>query len=129
MQIALSLSKRRIAIVGSRGFPQLDEVRKFVKSLPEDTVVVSGGAPGVDRAAELAAKERGLEVLIFLAEWDRLGKRAGFVRNKKIVQAADEVVAFWDGVSPGTRSTLELARAANKPVKIVHPSPENGHKP
>lgn len=53
------------------------------------------------------------------AEWLKLGKGAGMVRNKLIVRDAEKVVAFWDGESPGTRSTVEMARKAGKPVEIV----------
>ncbi len=48
----------RIAIVGSRGLPRPDLIEAFVASLPAGTVVVSGGARGVDTVAEQAARER-----------------------------------------------------------------------
>lgn len=51
-----------VAIVGSREFPELDRVRDFVRSLPEDACVISGGARGVDQAAEVEAQRRGLFV-------------------------------------------------------------------
>ena len=46
----------RVAVVGSRSFPQLDNVRWFVNELPEGVIVVSGGAHGVDTAAAQAAR-------------------------------------------------------------------------
>lgn len=52
----------KIAIVGSRGFSDLERVTQFVASLPEGYIVVSGGAPGVDRAAENAAVSQGRSV-------------------------------------------------------------------
>lgn len=42
----------RVAIIGSRRFPYPIVVVDFVRSLPAGTVVVSGGAPGVDSWAE-----------------------------------------------------------------------------
>ena len=108
----------RIAIVGSREFPEMDMVREFVAALPSDAVVISGGARGVDSVAEEAAGTRGLETVIFPAEWDRHGKKAGFLRNKDIVAAADKVVAFWDGKSKGTAHTIRLAQEAGKTVEI-----------
>jgi predicted Rossmann fold nucleotide-binding protein DprA/Smf involved in DNA uptake len=109
----------RIAIVGSREYAKLDAVRKFVAELPADTVIVSGGARGVDSAAEQAARARGLEVKIFPALWGQYGKRAGFLRNRQIVEASDKVVAFWDGLSAGTLSTIQLATDAKKPVEVI----------
>jgi hypothetical protein len=111
----------RIAIVGSRGYPDLDEVRAFVRSLPSGTVVVSGGAHGVDAVAENEARKCGLTVDIYLADWKNRGGAAGFLRNHTIVENADEVVAFWDGVSRGTSHTIAIARRKGKPVTIHQP--------
>ena len=108
----------KIAIVGSRKFKRLDAVREFVEKLPEGTVVVTGGAKGVDRVAEMAAAGCGLETVVFLPKWAKYGKRAGFVRNERIVEMVDEVVAFWDGESKGTEHTIGLARESGKPVRV-----------
>lgn len=110
-----------IAIIGSREYPDWRVIHDFVYTLPHDTTVVSGGARGVDRVAESVAKERGLATRIFPADWNMFGKRAGFLRNQDIINAAEIVVAFWDGTSRGTAHSLGLARAACKPVYIVHP--------
>lgn len=112
----------KVAIVGSRDFSELARVDAYVDALPADTVVVSGGARGVDRRAEQRARARGLEVVSLSADWARHGKRAGFLRNREIVATVDRVVAFWDGVSPGTASTIELARRTGKAVEIHLPS-------
>ena len=105
---------KRVAIVGSRTGIKQQQVVDFVNSLPEGTIVVSGGARGVDKWAEEAARVRGLEVDIYPADWNRLGKKAGMIRNRDIVKNADEVVAFWDGKSRGTKNTMELAEQAGK---------------
>lgn len=107
---------QRIAIVGSREYKQLDQVREYVRSLPLDVIVISGGARGVDRAAETEARKRGLAVEVISADWDRLGKIAGFQRNQEIVDRADKVVAFWDGHSRGTADTM--ARAKRKGIEV-----------
>jgi hypothetical protein len=117
----------RVAIVGSRDYPDLDQVVQFVRGLPSDTVVVSGGARGVDRTAEQTARACGLRTLIFPADWTRHGKRAGFLRNDQILAAAEEVVAFWDGRSPGTADTIRKARRAGKRVKVFGPHSGSSH--
>jgi hypothetical protein len=109
----------KIAIVGSRDYAHLDRVRDFVKALPAGTTVISGGARGVDEAAEAMAYAIGLPVQSFPADWATHGKKAGILRNAEIVAAADEVVAFWDGISAGTRSSIELAQKAGKPIRII----------
>jgi hypothetical protein len=114
----------KVAIVGSRQYPDLDAVREYVRGLPPGTIVVSGGAQGVDKVAELEAKEQGLNVEIWYPRWDLHGKGAGFARNKAIVHAADRVVAFWDGVSRGTLHTIETAERMKKPVDVFGPRSE-----
>lgn len=109
-----------VAIVGSRDFGELDLVVKFVRSLPSDTVVVSGGAPGVDSKAESEARKCGLRVVIYKPDWVGDGNIAGFIRNRRIVKSADRVVAFWDGKSTGTKNTLAIAKRLHVPVEVIH---------
>lgn len=107
-----------VGIVGSRGWEDWRAVDAFVSRLPVSTVIVSGGAQGVDTYAEEAAKKYGLICIVVHAAWHRrdgtLNKAAGHERNPLIVEISDVVVAFWDGVSPGTRGTIGLAKAAGK---------------
>lgn len=117
----------KIAVVGSRGFTNLKKVDEYIKSLPKDTIIVSGGAPGVDRTAERAARREGLRVEIFTAEWEKFKRRkpgsknpAGMIRNTKIIETSDEVVAFWDGQSPGTRDSINKATKMGKKVAVIY---------
>jgi predicted Rossmann fold nucleotide-binding protein DprA/Smf involved in DNA uptake len=117
----------KIAIVGSREFPKLEMVAAFVDDLPAGTVVISGGARGVDTAAEMRARERGLEVMSFPADWDKYGKSAGYRRNKDIVAAADKVVCFHDGASRGALHSANLARGTGKPLYMITWKPSDAH--
>ena len=110
-----------IAIIGSRDYPDLRAVAAYVNTLPLDTVVISGGARGVDLTAEQQAMKRGLKVCVFRPDWKRYGKSAGFRRNRQIVEAADRVVAFWDGRSRGTKHDIDLAREMGKELEIIEP--------
>jgi len=109
----------KVAIVGSRDFPSRHLVERVIYLLPRDWTVVSGGARGVDKWAEIAAKHHSRETEIYEAEWNKHGKSAGFIRNNTIVRNCDVVVAFWDGKSKGTRHTIQLAKYLNKPCIIV----------
>ena len=125
----------KIAIVGSREFKDMQKVKDFINSFPADTIIISGGAPGVDTVAEIAGKARGLTVIPIEAKWNdlthpdalikvnRYGKeydsKAGHRRNEDIIKAADEVYAFWDGRSPGTRNSISHARRLNKKLTII----------
>lgn len=113
----------RIAIVGSRDYRNLRAVIEYVHQLPPDTVVISGGARGVDTTAVEAAKACGLKVEEYPALWNRYGKSAGFKRNYNIVDNADKVIAFWNGISRGTQHTISIARLAGKPVEVIEDTP------
>ena len=111
----------RVAIVGSRGYPRPMAVVRYVRELPAGTTVVSGGASGVDSWAANAAVFHHLDTLVFRADWKAHGRAAGMMRNQDIVDAADRLVAFWDGESRGTKDSIAKARARGIPVEIVGP--------
>lgn len=109
----------KYGIVGSRDFNNLPMVGKWMRAnLKPGDIVVSGGARGVDSEAACVADEMGLVCIVYEADWNSYGKRAGFVRNELIVDQADVIVAFWDGVSKGTKHTIDLAKKAGKRVLL-----------
>ena len=111
-------SNLKIAVVGSRGFGRLDAVKQFVWEQDRTTVIVSGGASGVDNIAVAEAKRLGMPYEVHLPDWQRYGRRAGAIRNQQIVDASHEVVAFWDGKSPGTKITMDMAKVAGKRLRV-----------
>lgn len=112
-----------IAIIGSRRYEDLQQVRDYVASLPVDTVVVSGRGGNVDLTAEDAAKARGLATKIFPADWDTYGKSAGPRRNMDIIANCEMVVAFHDGASKGTLDTMQKAFRARPARRVVTYAP------
>lgn len=110
----------RVAVVGSRDYPDLARVGRFVGKLPAGTVVISGGAEGVDRRAAACARSRGLPVVEHFADWSR-GRGAGYVRNKTIVLDAQLVVAFWDLKSRGTANAIVLADRGGRKLRVCGP--------
>ncbi len=125
----------KIAVVGSREFIKGSDVECFMEQIlmmeyrnypsnpnhplsHDDITIVSGGARGVDSYAEAFAKRNNIETKIFLPNWNRYGKSAGFIRNELIINEADKVIAFWDGKSKGSKHSIDLAIKANKPIDI-----------
>jgi ribonuclease HI len=96
----------------------LDLVRGFVGTLLEDDVLMSGGAPGVDTAAEEAAEKRGLETRILRPDWENEGRAAPFMRNTEMAREGDHIVAFWDGKSKGTLDTIKKAEKFDKELTL-----------
>lgn len=128
-QVIASMTADKVAIVGSRNYPHRQQVADYVAGLPPHTIIVSGGARGVDRWAEESAKANGLATQIFPAEWNKNGKfdkSAGYRRNADIVTACDRLVAFWDGQSRGTQHSIGLAEKAGKPVLVITQAQELG---
>jgi len=108
----------RVAIVGSRDYSPLSDVVDYVRSLPDDTVIITGGARGVDQIAESEALARGLEVVVHLPDWAKYGKSAGMIRNRVVVDDCEKLKAFWDQVSPGTKGVIAMAAKAGKLEKV-----------
>lgn len=112
-----------LAIVGSRtGFTEefVWRVLYALMSYYGKFTIVSGGARGVDSFAESFCKKYGLDCIIYKADWDKYGKKAGFIRNKIIVDNSDAMIAFWDGYSKGTLYDIELQKETGRPLEIIY---------
>jgi predicted Rossmann fold nucleotide-binding protein DprA/Smf involved in DNA uptake len=110
----------KLAIIGSRNCPPIN-IEEHLKSIPD--TIVSGGAIGADTYAREFARKKGLKLIEFFPNYERYGKTAPLERNKLIVEECDCLLAFWDGVSRGTKYTLDYAKEKNKPIKIVSITP------
>lgn len=116
----------KIGFVGSRDTLFITEdveesIRKISSLYPDRLTIVSGGAGGIDRMAENAAKKFGLNTQIFHADLGK-GKSAGYIRNSDIVDNSDIVIAFWDGFSRGTEHSIGLCCKQNKPCILAFKS-------
>jgi predicted Rossmann fold nucleotide-binding protein DprA/Smf involved in DNA uptake len=140
----------RVAIVGSRHDADLEHVERFVRALHEhqpDTLLVSGGADGVDKTAEqlwlsfggrvLSFRVRQLSPIKFAVErWELGGENprvfaladhptwadrtsALFYRDSLIAEAAERLVAFFRrGRSSGTAVTVDFATAYGRDLHV-----------
>lgn len=117
----------KLAVVGSRTFDDFGFMKQILE-YHSCTQIISGGAKGADTLAKQYAAEKGISMKEFPANWNTHGKSAGYIRNKQIVDACDEVVAFWNKKSPGTKHSIDLAKDANKPVHIYWPSEDTEEK-
>ena len=115
-------------VVGSRQFNNYDLLYDKLDFLLQNqngrVIIVHGGCRGADLLAERYAQHRGYEQITFLAEWENYGKRAGYIRNRKMHEFIAHfpkrgVVAFWDGKSKGTAHSFELAKEFRNNLKII----------
>jgi hypothetical protein len=110
----------RLAIIGSRSFNDYNLINQTLSPYKSKiTLVVSGAARGADSLGERWAINNQIPTLIFPADWDKHGKRAGYIRNEDIIKNCDVCIAFWDGLSNGTKHSLSLCEKYNKKYSII----------
>lgn len=121
----------RLLITGSRTWESQETIGNAILATlddwalpPQDVILVSGNCPiGADYMAEQAAYKLGMEVELHPADWNKHGKRAGFVRNAEMVDlGADRLLAFIRDESKGATMTLNLATKAGISADIYRES-------
>lgn len=106
----------KVAVIGSRSLI----INNLEDYLPKETIeIVSGCAKGIDTVANEYAKEHQIKLAEFLPEYKKFGKSAPLKRNIQIIKYSDYVLAFWDGISHGTKFTIDNCKKYNIPIKII----------
>ncbi len=117
----------KVLICGSRGINDRAVVAHAVAaSGMAPTHIVSGGARGIDTLARLYAQTNDIEFTEYVADWDKHGRRAGFLRNVTMVVAVEAVIAVWDGKSRGTKHSIDYATSQGKQVFVLRPNKQSG---
>ena len=105
-----------LLIIGSRSIKECN----LEKHLPKDvTMIISGGADGIDSLAEKYADKKRLSKLILRPNYKLFGKAAPLKRNEEMVKICDKALIIWDGKSRGTKHTLAYAKKIGKDVILV----------
>ena len=113
-----------LLVCGSREFSEPKAVRDkiwwYFRETPRHRVI-HGAARGIDSLAAKLAKEHGHDVVAFPADWEKYGKRAGYVRNIQMLdEQPDFVVAFWNGISTGTAHTIREAKKRGIKTLVIN---------
>lgn len=115
----------RVIVAGSRDFADYALLEQSLNEAKKDWsgydqfIIVSGCARGADTLGERYAKEHGLEVHRYPANWDLYGQSAGYRRNLQMAANADALVAFRVGNSKGTTHMINIAWGNGLLVKVV----------
>lgn len=120
----------RIIVAGGRDFSDyktLDEkIREIFISLGlerKEVEIVCGKAKGADTLGEDFAKKFQLKLKYFPADWTQ-GKKAGFLRNEEMAVYAQQdngvLIAFWDGISKGTKHMIQLAKSYKLKIYVFN---------
>ena len=103
-----SIQLFKVVVAGGREFNNYQLLEEKLDHLLQNKLphvqIVSGHATGADTLGEAYAKQRGLSVVTFPADWKTHGKAAGPIRNRQMAHYADAVVVFWNGKSKGTQN-------------------------
>lgn len=118
----------RIIIAGSRSFDDYARLEHILDAYIKDSrdvTIISGTARGADQLGERYAAEHGIAVIHRPADWNTYGRAAGPIRNAEMAKLAvadgchGVLFAFWDGVSRGTKSMIELGHKHGLDVYVV----------
>lgn len=106
----------KVGVVGSRS----KTVQNLENYLPKDTSeIVSDGAKGIDLCAKQYAIKNNIKLVEFLPNYARYDRGAPIKRNNQIVDYCDVIIAFWDGISKGTKYTIDYAKSKNKKIVVI----------
>ncbi|MEA4978407.1 MAG: hypothetical protein VB075_07975 [Petrimonas sp.] len=116
----------KVAIIGSRRLTSYtrfkSRIERFYPALLDKsnyTEFVSGGTKGTDSLAEKLASELGVNIKVFIPEYEKYGIKAPLVRNSSIAKYADYCVAFIEGDSRDTLDTIRKFRKFGKQCIVI----------
>ena len=105
----------KVGIVGSRELDfEIDESYLPINT----TLIISGGARGIDRRARELSIRKKIPIIEIVPDYDVYGKKAPLKRNDIIISKSDLVIVFWDGKSSGTRYVIKKCKEQNKKIKV-----------
>ena len=118
----------RVAISGSRSFDDRLLVDRVVARLVERkaTIHVGDAKSGVDSMVLSEVRRLGLtkdkDYKVFIAHWDRHGKRAGHLRNGVMIRNSDELIAIFSPgpMTRGTSDAVSQAQDRSLPMSMYH---------
>ncbi len=110
-----------VLVAGSRSFNNYvyfsreveHRLALLLRNVPrEDICFISGAASrGADAMIIRWCKQNNYPCFKYPADWDNLGKKAGYVRNIEMAKVTTHALLFWDRVSKGTRHMYRLIKA------------------
>lgn len=111
-----------VGICGTRDYDNYEYFEKIINNwitkYGKIDKIVSGGATGIDSLAEKYAIIHKIPIIIHRAEWEKYNKKAGPIRNTKIVNDSTHLIACPSINSIGTYDTINKAKKKGIPIDI-----------
>jgi YspA, cpYpsA-related SLOG family len=108
----------KLIIAGGRDFQDYALLCKTMEQFNPD-LVLCGGATGADALGDRWAKENGIPVDYYPADWAKHGKAAGPIRNTEMASNATHLLAFHDRRSRGTAHMIAIAHDCDRKAEGV----------
>ena len=112
----------KILICGSRNYDNAALIYGFVRSLPDNAIIVEGEAKGADSLSREAAILYGLEVEKYPANWNLYGPQSGYLRNIQMLKEGkpDYIIAYSNDIknSKGTKHMINQGIKNNVPTYL-----------
>jgi hypothetical protein len=109
-----------VVVTGGRDYNNLVTVFKAIMALQkrgEITLLVNGGAKGADTVCRIVAEELRIPVWTEHADWTKHGKRAGPIRNQKMIDDFKPDILLY---FPGGSGTADMKSCCEKTgIKMV----------
>lgn len=108
-------NRKFLWVAGSRHFEDKGWMIMVLAEQPDDTLLITGAAPGADSIAEGIWRKRQQPYIGIPAAWRKQGNLAGPLRNEVIgYLEPDELLVFPGGA--GTYNAVEVAERRGIPV-------------
>jgi len=134
----------RVLVTGDRRYHRLEPIDGLIRELRRlredgaDALVIHGAASGADTICHNICKQWGVPMHVFPADWQKLGRAAGPIRNSVMLKdlldgpaaAYRTVIAFHDDLpnSKGTRDMCKRGLSAGLDV-VVWEFRDGAHRP
>ena len=117
LNVALNVALKvalKVVFTGDRNWSDIKRVKQIFRSIPKDSIIIVGDAKGLDYFVEKIASEANMKVIVYKAEWDKYGLKAGPIRNRLMINEnqPDLIIGFHNDIksSKGTLHTLNYGK-------------------
>ena len=111
--------KLRVLVCGGRNYNDITTLNAVLDKVNTDlgiSCIIEGDARGADRLAGAWALVSGIDREVYPANWNRYGKRAGYLRNVQMAEEGkpDMIITFPGGI--GTQMMRDIGKKKHIPV-------------
>lgn len=112
------MSSYKVLVCGGRNYLDWEQVYHVLDALHakigDRLMIISGGAVGADTWAREWAVDRKVDHITLYAKWDRHGRAAGPIRNRRMAKKNPRLVyAFHSDISK-SKGTKDMVKVAEK---------------